>query len=281
MENTHVVYGAYVTSKQGEFDETQFETVKALLSNKDVIGFDSEGVNLGRYGELSLLQFSVKDEHNNVHVVLIDAYEMHVQYHELVESVLASPHVLKIVHDCRQDSDALFHHTAIKLTNVFDTMIGHQKLHPGARAGLNEALSRQDLPEVPRDGVDYRLNPEFWRTGRRADHTLTEGMIQYASGDVLRLHELYEAQRGNLDVTLLSQLQTDTEFALRMREAEVDDIKPNNMGRFIGRAGVTVRALERDTRTYIYANRNASNRVHVYYHADISDLARVRAAARN
>jgi hypothetical protein len=42
---------------------------------------------------------------------------------EQLKDVFESSSVLKIIHDCRQDSDALFHLAGIRFTNVFDLQV--------------------------------------------------------------------------------------------------------------------------------------------------------------
>ena len=40
-----------------------------------------------------------------------------------LKSLLQNPSVVKVMHDCRQDSEALFYQKQIKLENVFDTQV--------------------------------------------------------------------------------------------------------------------------------------------------------------
>jgi len=51
---------------------------------------------------------------------------------ELITTYLKDPlestSIVKVMHDCRQDSDALFHLAGIKLTSVFDVQLGHVTL---------------------------------------------------------------------------------------------------------------------------------------------------------
>ena len=42
--------------------------------------------------------------------------------------ILEDQNILKIIHDCRMDSDALYHHFDIKLANVHDTSAWHEKI---------------------------------------------------------------------------------------------------------------------------------------------------------
>lgn len=89
------------------------------------VGIDCEGVRLGRFGRLTLLQMAIPNRENvyaepDIH--LIDASVPGVL--EAVSPILMSPDIQKVFHDCREDSAALFHQFAgIKLANVLDTQV--------------------------------------------------------------------------------------------------------------------------------------------------------------
>ena len=91
------------------------------------VAVDCEGGNLGRDGTLSLIQVATPDH---------KAYIFDVHTPELrnmimdsgLRKVLESRKILKYMHDCRRDSDALWHHAQTKLHNVLDTQIAHAVL---------------------------------------------------------------------------------------------------------------------------------------------------------
>lgn len=91
------------------------------------VAVDCEGDNLGRDGTLSLIQVATPDH---------KAYLFDVHTPELckmvmdagLRMVLQSRKVMKYMHDCRRDSDALFRHAQTKLHNVLDTQIAHAVL---------------------------------------------------------------------------------------------------------------------------------------------------------
>ena len=89
-----------------------------LLKTADLIGVDCEGVRLGRFGRLSLMQVMEA----NGDTTLLDANVEGVI--EGMRPVLVSKKVSKIMHDCREDSAALFHqYKGIRLGGVFDTQV--------------------------------------------------------------------------------------------------------------------------------------------------------------
>ena len=100
-----------------------------LVTNQSLIAFDSEGVDLSRIGELTLMSFGVELQNGDVHVFLLDPIQQDLNVRrktlEVAKHILQSTEIIKIIHDCRQDSDALYRVTqpCIKLRNVFDTQV--------------------------------------------------------------------------------------------------------------------------------------------------------------
>lgn len=89
----------------------------SILAN-DVIGVDCEGVGLSRWGRLCVLQISAGDT-----VFVCDALRSGV-IHSL-RPVLEANHIKKVLHDCREDSAALWEQFSIKLGGVYDTQAAH------------------------------------------------------------------------------------------------------------------------------------------------------------
>jgi hypothetical protein len=65
-------------------------------------------------------------------VFLFDIVSMDQSTLELLREglgkILADSTITKVIHDCRQDSDALFHQLGIRLENVFDTQASYMEL---------------------------------------------------------------------------------------------------------------------------------------------------------
>ena len=88
------------------------------------IAVDCEGERLGRAGTLSLVQVATPDSR----VYLFDVHDAAVRDAVLdagLRRVLESRKVTKLMHDCRRDSDALWHIAHTRLSGVLDTQIGH------------------------------------------------------------------------------------------------------------------------------------------------------------
>ena len=105
----------------------------SVLQRETLLALDCEGWRLGRMGTLSLIQvgtesgdaflFDVLDCPRNSEVV------------QWLKAILESTAVTKIVHDCRMDSDALYHLLGITLAEVHDT-----QACGGGRLNLNDTL---------------------------------------------------------------------------------------------------------------------------------------------
>jgi ribonuclease D len=106
----------------------ELEGFKTAISGRTLVAFDAEGVDLSREGRLTLISVGVEVE-GGVHVFLLDPIHPEIGLRNDIllnaKNLLEDPGVTKIVHDCRQDSDALYRtlDPPIELKNVFDTQV--------------------------------------------------------------------------------------------------------------------------------------------------------------
>ena len=199
----------------------------------NAVGLDAEGVNLSRTGKLTLLQLALPVGDGSSDVVCCNVYlfdmllaldiELRSQILDSLKRLLESKNTLKICHDCRQDSAALWHQLNIRLTHVFDTSVActllerrrshSQQQDFGVRyVGLNELLERFDVAVNSEKRAVSRMmkvDSSTW-----AKRPLTAQLIQYAAGDVCNLltlsHRMESAlaceAKEKLPVVQLSQL---------------------------------------------------------------------------
>jgi len=107
----------YYVAREGDL----FEEAVVRLSTCSRIGLSMEGQVLGRNGKTSLLVISSLEE-----VFVFDLLNMGENAFKWgLYSVLRNKEVVKMVHDCRQLSDTLYHQYGLELENVFDTLAGH------------------------------------------------------------------------------------------------------------------------------------------------------------
>ncbi len=123
-----------------------------------------------------------------------------------LRTVLQGGRTVKVMHDCRHDSEALAGQYGIALGNVFDTQCAHAVLCGNDpkqfRKGLNDVLARYSSATNPhKDEVKHR--PGLWE--RRP---LTQLLLRYAAADVSTMPEAYFRmcaqlqQRGLLQAAL-------------------------------------------------------------------------------
>jgi exonuclease 3'-5' domain-containing protein 1 len=100
------------------------------IAQHSTIAIDCEGCNLSRTGRLCLVQVSLPPPKTCVY--LFDLVSMDSDTLEALKqslgTILEDRNVTKVIHDCRQDSDALFHQLGIRLDGVFDTQASYVAL---------------------------------------------------------------------------------------------------------------------------------------------------------
>lgn len=177
--------------------------VSRLLGQPGLLALDTEGVNLGPQGPLTLLQLATPA----AEVFLFDVQSSPQLFNEgRLRDLLEATHITKVMHDCRNDSAALFFQFGVKLQNVFDTQAAHAALqqqdlgkpvHKVKNVSLGTLCALYGGPANPRrDQVKslYRRDQKFW--SRRP---LSEDMVFHAAFDVFcLLPAVYGALRGAL-----------------------------------------------------------------------------------
>ena len=240
-----------------------------------VVALDAEGVNLGRQGQITIVQLATPAQCFLLDVLHKEPSDPLIGW---LRSVLEDPGVVKVIHDCRMDSDALLHHCGINLVNVHDTSCWHAAITGGRSKNLNDTLMHYDLsPNTIRNGSVYDRNPAFWAT-----RPLTPQMIEWAAGDVAAMFTLQERQQARAShYATQHAVQKSEEFVSQPRRFEIGSVTVLNPGRFIGRGGETIRRLQDRTGTYIYSASQRSRNFLVYYDANNKDsFLSVQRAAR-
>jgi hypothetical protein len=194
-----------------------------------------------------------------------------------LRSILESDLVLKIIHDCRMDSDALKHLMDIKLTHVHDTSCWHEKLKGDADVNLNDMLQANYLmPNAVRDRSIYDSNPTFWTI-----RPLTDQMISWAAGDVSLMFKVHARQVTTASSEIVGHaIRLSNEYLDMARSAEIARFKVRvNVGKFIGTRGSNIRSLQKSTRTLIYSYGKRGNNDFMVFYKDAESLAQVKARA--
>lgn len=167
------------------------QIVDDIIKNGQPVGFDGEGVNLGPKGQLTLVQISTVGGQ----VIIFDVQTTPaIMTQGGLKKLLESEQIIKVVHDCRNDSAALFFQCDVQVRNVFDTQAAHAVLqlqdtgkpvYKVKNVSLNALCELYNAPVNPmKEQVKniYRRDQKFW-----ARRPLTRDMICYAAADVLAL----------------------------------------------------------------------------------------------
>jgi hypothetical protein len=227
-------------------DLKQFEEA---LKGKTVLAVDAEGVKLSRMGKMTVFSVAVSDQL----VFLVDTIHPDVSLREaamnVLKSILEDESVEKIIHDCRQDSDALYHVHSIAFRNVFDTQVYYLAISGSTkRAPLNIALEAFGCKiNKLRNNIDYRTEPEYW--GKRP---LTPEMIDCASGDVKTLFDL----RKNMYDRVVANPHLTIENLRRQCNEALDEFRglachgtvavpANKIPLVIGKGGANISKIEK------------------------------------
>ncbi|EEB12082.1 conserved hypothetical protein [Pediculus humanus corporis] len=164
---------------------------KAKEGSEVVVSVDCEGINLGSKGKLTLIQIGTMN--GNVYVFDLVTCSNLFEAGGLAR-LLTSDQVIKVIHDCRNDSSTIYFQFGVILRNVFDTKSAHaviqmqemgKPVHKVKDVSLNTLYEIYNLPTNPMKEYFkniYKKDQKIW--GRRP---LSRDMIVYAAADVLSL----------------------------------------------------------------------------------------------
>uniref|UniRef100_A0A9I9CZ66 3'-5' exonuclease domain-containing protein n=1 Tax=Cucumis melo TaxID=3656 RepID=A0A9I9CZ66_CUCME len=178
------------------------EFVEPSAEKPLVVGFDCEGVDLCRHGNLCVMQIAFPDA-----VYLVDAVQGGEELVKVCKPALESKYVTKVIHDCKRDSEALYFQFGIKLNNVIDTQIAYSLLEEqeGRTKTPDNYISFVSLLADSRYcGVSYvekeevrlllRKDPKFWTY-----RPMSELMVRAAADDVRFLLYIYHKMMEKLN----------------------------------------------------------------------------------
>lgn len=164
-----------------------------------VVAVDCEGVNLSKEGRLCLIQVATPKK-----VYLFDVLKggERLFFDRGLRYLLESNKIVKVMHDCRKDSEALYFQYDVTLRGVWDSQIAYTVLSQlkGYKTpypiGLNTLLKACSCEENKfKDMVKSAMTAmkNFWEV-----RPLSRMMIDYAAGDVSNLLRVYSMLNNEL-----------------------------------------------------------------------------------
>ncbi|KAJ5654179.1 hypothetical protein N7490_001182 [Penicillium lividum] len=192
---------------------------------------DLEGVDLSRYGTISLMQIFVLPLRRtfliDIHILKGKAFSQPGPSGLTLRSVLESPLIPKVFFDVRNDSDALFAHYQIDLAGIQDLQLMELATRSCSKRlvrGLGKCME-YDAPMTRREREDWKRTKE---TGRRLfapemggsyevfnTRPLTDEILQYCAQDVQFLPKLW--QKYHEKMSLLWEVKVEAESKCRVR----------------------------------------------------------------
>jgi ribonuclease D len=122
------------------------------LSRAPTVAFDLEGVNLGRQGQVTLLQMAVDEACVFCFDVLLLGPRLLGP--DFLGPLFLSPHVVKVCFDCRVDCDVLFSHFGLQLPHLYDIQVLYTLLFQAKSdrflKGLRHVLQTSGIIKCPR-----------------------------------------------------------------------------------------------------------------------------------
>ena len=248
MEEFAVSHLTTLVTSQERLEEFLLTANEHLL-----LAFDVEGVCLSRTGQATLIAIGIHDR-ERVRVFLFDLLDETTEFFtkqmSILKCYLEDASVIKIVHDCRQDSDSLNEFFNIRVAGVFDTSIYNMLITgSAARDNLNHTLANYGC-EINRGRNKpqnfYLENPTYW-----GSRPLSADQMTCASADVSSLFELREKLLHNLPPGSIEVMQKASENALdeyrSLRYLEDVVVPKEKMGRVIGVGGSGIEKIRSST----------------------------------
>ena len=205
----------YVLVDNTDVLQESLRELKSLKSNANLLAVDCEGVNLSRKGELTIVTVATEEK-----AFIFDVIKLkQAMFDEGLRDILEDKSREKLMFDCRQDADSLWHQYQVKLTGVLDVqllevmyrrensanpiMITSYKRRSmrsneveniyGFRRCIELYIKDEDVLKTKDEGKKLiETLKELWK--RRP---LVDSLLSYCAVDTLELFKLYRKLRSD------------------------------------------------------------------------------------
>eukprot|EP01080_Neovahlkampfia_damariscottae_P010351 gene10351-2765_t len=177
---------------------------KEIFSDEEIkeIYFDCEGVNLSKEGKLCILQIGVIFK-NKIRIFIFDIIKGKEEIIKILKPILENEKYLKIIHDVKRDSEALFYQFDIKLNQIFDTQLAYSEIHKKEKKNLPNFISLVELLKEYCD-IDYSEKKKLPHIELQDSSTwekrpLDKILLESSCKDVLYLIPLFKNLKWRID----------------------------------------------------------------------------------
>ena len=147
-----------------EKEDTAIATILECVPNGP-LAVDCEGIDLGRRGELCILQVACITKTSAVVVVLFDVCVLgRAMFDRGLRQVLENANIIKLVYDARADSDALFAQFDVQLRGLIDVQVAYMKTkkpNDSFLTGMKKALVAVGTSAAFKDDGQKLFLPEY------------------------------------------------------------------------------------------------------------------------
>lgn len=187
------------------------------IKGHKLIAVDCEGVDLSRKGELTIITIAT-----DTTVFIFDVFKLgQTVFDDGLRDILEDKSIEKLMFDCRQDSDSLWHQFKVKVTGVLDLQlldIIYRREH-GSRRIYNRTTRRSErigeveningyrrciqnyvhdttlLEKKDKGSKELKNNYRIWQV-----RPLPENLIDYCTVDVAAMFPMYKKLKNSDDV---------------------------------------------------------------------------------
>lgn len=185
-----------------ESSVTSIEIIKEAVRQDPLIAFDCEGECLSRIGKLCLMSVATRTTTYLIDVKVLKT----LPFEKGLKEILEDSNVKKLMFDCREDSDALYHQFNVKLDGVLDIQLLEVIKEHSDKIGITSGRRCDRHDEVVKlKGLlkcielylddDEMLQKKKKGSGQFSDwgnRPLLPHELDYAATDAISLFKLYE-----------------------------------------------------------------------------------------